>query len=141
MKGQPESIKACAQIGKTGVDEQAVCLFQYNTGALAVLSSNLQISLENRVEIFGEKGKIVIPGDFLAAKQLQIHLYGSNTTTIEQYDFPDAEGFRFEIEEATNQILAGKLESSVMPLSETVAIMETIDRIKKEINLHYDSDK
>jgi len=140
MKTQPESIKAFTDIGRTGVDEQTVVLFRYGTGCLAVLSSNLKASLENRVEIFGDKGKITIPGDFLAARQLQIQLYGNNTTVTETYPFPDAEGFRFEIEEAVNLISAGKLESTVMPPDETVAIMETIDRIRKEIGLSYDCD-
>ena len=43
--------------------------------------------------------------------------------------FP-GEGLQFELEEVARRIAAGEIESPVAPLSDTVAVMETMDRIR-----------
>jgi hypothetical protein len=44
---------------------------------------------------------------------------------------------QFQADEAERLILAGELNSEILPLSETVAIMETLDQIRREIGLRY----
>jgi len=46
-------------------------------------------------------------------------------------------GFSHEIEEVGRCLEAGRLESAVMPLDETVAILRTLDRVRAQIGLTY----
>jgi hypothetical protein len=45
------------------------------------------------------------------------------------------EGFEYEIEEAMRCFRAGELESPLMPHADTLATMETMDEIRRQIGL------
>ena len=53
---------------------------------------------------------------------------------------PDGQGFEYEIQEVVDCLKQGKLESDVMPLDETLSIMQTMDAIRRKIGLVYDND-
>jgi hypothetical protein len=44
------------------------------------------------------------------------------------------------VAEVERCLRAGELESPVVPLDETVAILETIDEARRHIGVHYPSD-
>jgi len=140
MKKKPVEIKALAEIGSTGVDEQSIYLFRYETGALALLSSAVRANVVSRAEIIGTKGKITIPTRFLAADEVLLDLAGSETMR-KIFSFEDKTGFQFEIEAASDSIRKGELENAIMPLSDTLQLMETIDEIKSQLGLVYENDR
>ncbi|MDQ1667659.1 MAG: hypothetical protein QOH75_3690, partial [Actinomycetota bacterium] len=49
----------------------------------------------------------------------------------------DGGGLRHEAAEVMRCVRAGKLESDIMPLDETVAIIETLDEVRRQIGLAY----
>ena len=54
------------------------------------------------------------------------------------FSFPfKGEGFQFEIMEVGECIRAGVTESAVYPLEETLAIMQTMDRVRESWGLRY----
>lgn len=59
-------------------------------------------------------------------------LLGRNGRLI-RGDFP-GEGYQFEIEEVGRRLASGAGESPVMPLNETVAVMETLDRAAERMS-------
>jgi dihydrodiol dehydrogenase / D-xylose 1-dehydrogenase (NADP) len=48
-----------------------------------------------------------------------------------------ANGYNYEAEEVMRCLRAGELESATMPLNETLAIMQTLDRIRAPWGLRY----
>jgi hypothetical protein len=50
---------------------------------------------------------------------------------------PAGNGYEFEAVEAMNCLRAGKLESDVMPLNETLAVMKTMDAVRAQWGLKY----
>ena len=53
-------------------------------------------------------------------------------------EFPiTGNGYQFEASEVMNCLRSGKLECSVMPLDETLAIMKTLDTIRSQWGLKY----
>lgn len=135
---QPEVIASSASIGKTGVDEQFSLLFQYSGGRSAVLNGAVQVAMVNDAYIYGTKGHIHVP-NFLFGKSASLHVAGEEPEHYE--DGREAEGYAFEAEEAMNALREGKLESSIMPLDETQAIMGTLDEIRKQWGLVYKADE
>ena len=58
-------------------------------------------------------------------------LYGIHTSPI--FAPPAGEGFHYQASEVVRCLRAGKLESEIMPLNESLSIMQTMDRIREQI--------
>lgn len=132
--GRPEKIMSSARIGETGVDEQFSLLLEYEGGKTAALNGSVQLGLVNDAYIYGTKGYIHVPA-FLAARSATLHIAGEDPVLFE--DDRTVAGYAFEAEEAMACLREGRTESSVMPLNETLAIMTTLDRIRRQWNLRY----
>jgi predicted dehydrogenase len=52
--------------------------------------------------------------------------------TVTTFDFPGG-GFQFEIDEVGRRLSAGQIESEIMPLDESLAVMETMDAIRAAV--------
>lgn len=133
--GAPASIVSQAQLGTTtGVDEQSAYLFSYAGGQLALLTSAIRTNTAHEARIYGTDGMIRIP-DWWHAKELTLTLNGKPD---ERIDLPFlGNGYNYEAAEVGNCVRAGKLESAVMPLDETLAIMGTLDSIRAQWGLKY----
>ncbi|QJD81762.1 Gfo/Idh/MocA family protein [Cohnella herbarum] len=132
--GQPQKIMSSAKIGATGVDEQFSLLLEYEGGRTAALNGAVQLGLVNDAYIFGTQGYIHVPV-FLAARSATLHIAGKDPVIFE--DDRTVAGYAYEAEEAMACLREGRTESTVMPLSETLDIMTTLDRIRQQWNLRY----
>jgi len=56
---------------------------------------------------------------------------------VEAYD---GNGYQYEAEEVMRCLRTGDLESEIMPLDETLSIMQAMDRIRRECDLRYPQD-
>ena len=140
MKQKPVELKALGEIGSTGVDEQSSYLLKYESGCLALLNSTVNAPVVSRAEVVGTKGRITIPKEFLNAQEVWLEL--NNQDPIQKkFPFPNNTGFKFEIEAASESIRRGLLENKIMPLTDTLQLMETIDEIKNQLGLVYGNDK
>jgi len=140
MKQKPVEVKALGEIGTTGVDEQSSYLLKYKSGCLAFLNSTVNAPVASRAEVIGTKGRITIPKSFLNAQEVWLEL--QNQEPIQKkFPYKDDTGFKFEIEAASESIRNGLLENAIMPLSDTLQLMETIDEIKNQLGLRYANDK
>ena len=129
-KTQPIDVKVIADLGKTGVDEQAAVILGYENGSLGLLSCGMIAETPKNMYIIGEKGYIHIP-DVWYAQKATLKVKGKDDLVI---DIPmEGNGYNYEVEEVVTCIQNGKLESDIMPLSESLEIIETLDRIKAQI--------
>ncbi len=133
MGQQPEQVVALAEIGTTGVDEQTVSIFRYPEGRMAMLSCAVSSPSENRVEIAGTAGRIVIPELFLAAEEVELHRFNQEVIRM-RLPFDRAAGFSYEIKAVHEALQQGLKECGLMPLEETLAIAETTDRILAQLS-------
>jgi predicted dehydrogenase len=135
---QPERIQSSVVTGATGVDDRSFCLFDYPGGRRAVLSSSFTHLAPVEGLVCGTKGYIRMPV-FLAGQEIQIHRSGEQPETIHM-PYAENENFTFEIIEAMECITAGKLESGILPLSETLAVMKTMDTLRAQWGLKYEGE-
>ena len=140
IAGPPSAVEAIATVGTTGVDEQSFYLFRYENGAVATLSSAVRASVEITAEIIGSEGKIVVP-HFLGASSATLHRFARRETIERTFPLKAGRGFEYEIQEVVNCLHLGKLESEIMPLAESIAIMQTMDAIRQKIGLFYENDQ
>ncbi len=131
---EPENILSTAHIGQTGVDEQFSIILGYSGGRSATLNGSIRILLPNEAYIHGTEGYIHIP-QFLFTREASLFINGEKTETFT--DDRECEGYAFEAEEAGRLILEGKLESDIMPLDESLAIMRILDQLRAQWNFKY----
>lgn len=130
----PSSVAATAYLGETGVDERFSLQFAYEDGKAACLNGAIRLQLDNEARIYGTKGSIRIP-DFFMARKAELHLHGEAVETFEYKG--ERKGYAFEAEEAGRCLREGLTESPDMPLAETLAIMRTMDGIRRQWGLVY----
>jgi predicted dehydrogenase len=125
--GTPDRIMAMVHPAFTGVDGQTSMLFGHPGGAQAVLTCTSAANSPTRAAIVGTEGRIEIDHSFYAPTSFTlIPRHGSPT----RFDQPHVgRGLRHQAEEVARCLVEGATESPVMPLDETVSIMETMDAV------------
>jgi hypothetical protein len=137
FKEQPEEIQALAEIGSTSVDEQSAYLFRYKGGEMAVLYSAIRTETPVEAVIMGTRGRIKLHAPFYKADKISVVKENEERIISIPYE---GNGYEFEAIEMMRCMSEGLLESPVMPLDESVAVMETMDRIRSCINLCFPYD-
>jgi predicted dehydrogenase len=137
--GTPTSVLAASHPAFTGVDAQTSVILAYAGGQQAVLLTSLEARTSNRASINGTRARIEIDADFFAPTTFRvIDLDGRE----EPYDVPhEGRGLRHQAAEVGRCLAASLTESPVLPLSETLAVMETLDAIRRQIGLTYPSEQ
>ncbi len=136
--GAPSRIAALAHLGETGVDEQAGILLGHDAGQLAILHSAVETETPQEAAILGTEGRIRIAPRFWCPSRLVISREGKDDEALE---FPyEGQGYQFEADEVMTCLREGRAESALMPLDESVEVMETLDRIRAEWGLRYPMD-
>jgi predicted dehydrogenase len=130
--GAPTSIDASSHIGESGVDEQTAMLLGYDSGASALLHTAIRTPGSNSARIAGSEGVIEVAPFMHAPNQFTITRDGGS----EVFDFPRA-SLHFQVPEVQECIRAGRLESSTMPHAETLAIMNTLDAVRRRVGLEF----
>ena len=125
-------IKSIKNITLENVDDFECITVKNANNAVGVLCSSMNINAGTDCVIFGTKGKITLP-DFFGAKQLIIN----ENNEIRTFDFPNEHGFIFEIEHFEKLIKEGKIQSEIMPLSESKKILQIMDTLRNQWNLKY----
>ena len=133
--GAPTEVRALAQLGETGVDEQTVVITRHEGGRLAYSSTAIRLTTTHEAVIFGTEGWIRIDQPWWRCDGLTLEVHGKDPRHI---DAPmKGNGYNYEAQEVMDCIRAGRLESDVMPLDETLSIMRTLDEIRRQIGLRY----
>jgi len=135
LLGQPSRIAAVATLGATGIDENTGILLGFPGGEVAVLYTSVRTTTPQEAVILGDLGSIRIHspwwvGDTLTLQQT---LAGSEVIRCPYI----ANGYSHEAIEVANCVRAGKLESDIMPLDESVRIMAIMDEIRAQIGMKY----
>ncbi|TAG08518.1 MAG: gfo/Idh/MocA family oxidoreductase [Verrucomicrobia bacterium] len=134
---KPQRVTASARFAESGVDELIAATLEYDGGGYGQFICSMCASAENRLEIIGDKGSIRVPGNFIQAEKAGRWADGEFTSCDEPMK---GEGFVHEIEEMQRCMREGAIESPLMPHADTLATMEVMDEIRRQIGLHYAND-
>lgn len=134
----PARITGLAHLGETGVDEQAAFILGYGQGQLALLSSAIRTNTPQEARIDGTQGRIRIDS-FWRATRATLAVDSQEPQTVER-PF-EGNGYNYEAAEVMRCLEAGKLESDLIPLEETLSIMETLDEIRRQWGLQYPMER
>jgi predicted dehydrogenase len=137
--GTPEKITATASFTDEGVDAQTSAIFDYANGAQAVLSTTLSVKTSNTATISGELGRIEVDTVFYTPTSVKVIMHDDSVTEYpNQYQ---GHGLREQAQYFSELVQRGETDSSLLSLDETIAIMGSLDEIRKQIGLIYPSER
>ena len=137
--GAPQSITASAAFTDKGVDAQTSAIFTYANGAHAVLNTTLLSQTPNRAVVAGTNGWLEIDRTFYSPTDMRVVTHDGDVT-----EYPNTykgHGLREEAAEFARIVRAGELESPLLTNAQTIAVMESMDEIRRQIGLTYSGDK
>lgn len=131
----PRQIVSCAAMGSTGVDEQSAAVLEYSDGRMAAVSCSMRFISPQEAHIIGTEGRIRIHRPWWYPDTITIvRTDGKEETLTLPYR---GNGYTHEAMEVMDCLRAGRLESSVMPLDESLQVMKTLDAIRAQWGLKY----
>jgi predicted dehydrogenase len=125
--GTPSRIVSLSDPAFTGVDAQTSMVFGYGSGAQALLTCTLRAKGPTRAAIVGSDARIEVEGAFYAPAAVTLVPRNGDPVRVESVH--EGRGLRHQADEVARRLAAGDLESPLMPLEETISIMETMDTV------------
>ena len=127
LLGTPASVVALVDPAFSGVDDRVSMLFGYASGAHAVLTCTSRARSATRACVTGTEARIEIDGDFYAPTSFTLIKRDGGR---ERFEFSSlGRGLQYQAQEVARCLREGRHESAIMPLDETVAIMETMEAV------------
>lgn len=137
--GAPNTVTATATIGPTGVDDEVATIFTHASGALSTSLSASHAAGPNTAHIIGTDARIDI--DQVWYSPTTFRLVSPDGAVLESYESHiDGRGMQFQALAAERYVASGANDSEIQPIDETVAIMGTLDEVRRQIGLRYPSE-
>jgi predicted dehydrogenase len=138
LAGIPSHISASAMIGITGVDETCSMAFKYQEkGIIANLSSSFLVTTPTEALIYGTLGTIKMHSQWHAPTRISIIKDGKeDILTFSE----SGHGYVYEIQEVISCLQQNLIESKSFPVSKSILLHQTLDRVRAEIGLRYKFD-
>ena len=135
----PIEIKSMTKFSSLGVDEISHYMFRFPNGCIANISTSYNLKMKNLATIYGDKGYIEFPQFQTGEKFTLFKHNGTNDVqeTISISENHAENGFIYQIDEVSRCIKNAEFESEIIPLDETVAIMEVMDTMREQWGFKY----
>lgn len=135
---QPKKITSVIHFEQTGVDDQTTLIFEYLHGATATLTSSSRVFIRPEARIYGTKGRIIIHENFYRPNRITLESEGRNPQTL-TFPHPGL-GMQYEADHVAECLHKGRPQSDQMPLDESLAIMQTLDKIRRRWKFKYPNE-
>ena len=133
--GPPTLITSLAAMGETGVDEQAGIVFRYPQGQIACLYATSRVTTPTEATLVGTRGRLRIQAPMFSPEGVTLSFPGQKDRRVTRHI--RGIGLHYQATEVMRCLTEGKRESNVMPLDESLAVMETLDAIRAQWGLRY----
>jgi predicted dehydrogenase len=136
--GRPDNVQALGSLSPTGSDVTTVMQWGYDDGRVAQLYCSAGGDSPFGALITGTAGWIRIEPRIHRPERLVVH-DPSGEEIIEAAPHP-GNGYGYQVLEVQRCLRAGALESPLVPLDETVAILEVLDETRRQLGVRYAAD-
>lgn len=138
--GVPARIQATGIVSEEGVDRHTAVLLSFENGAAALGHSAIDATGPNRAAVVGTHGRIEIEPVWYASTSFRV--WDAGGSVVEEFEKTlKPRGMQYQAWEMERLIQEGRLESDVMPLRETVEVMETLDSVRRIVGVRFDADE
>jgi len=140
LLGAPTAVHASAVLSDRGVDRRVAVTLEHEGGATSQLYAALDVAAPNPATLVGTAGRIEVDDTFYAPGGFTV-LDGEGTV-LERHesDEGDLRGMHHQALELQRLVEAGETESPVLTGAESVAVMATMDEVRRQVGVRYAAD-
>jgi predicted dehydrogenase len=129
-------VHATGVLAETGVDASETIAVTGPQGAIGTLSSTMLAKTPCTASISGTTARLEIDGWFYQPNV--VRLLDPDDREVDRYEPPTREhGLAYEAAEFARLLTAGKTESDLLPLDETVRIMQVLDEVRGQLGVGF----
>jgi predicted dehydrogenase len=138
LLGTPSRVVAAGSLFHSGADAEASLLLDYGDGRTATLMTSLRNALPGQARVFGTTGWIDVLPRFHHPTTIVLHRAGAEPETITRR--PIGAGYAHELIEVDECLRAGRTESAVMPLADTLAVQSLLGEAAEQLGVRHAED-
>jgi predicted dehydrogenase len=138
LLGTPERVVATGSLFPSGTDAEAVLLLDYAGGRSATLTTSLRYALPGQARVFGTTGWIDVLPRFHHPQTIVLHRAGAEPETLTRPQ--TGGGYSHELIEVTECLRAGRTESAVMPLADTLVVQTVLGEAAELLGVLHSED-
>lgn len=125
------ALQATGVLAPTGTEMRCSVQMHYADGTLSQFTCAFDVALENVLRLHGERGRIELGPAFWGAERATLQLADQPPEVL---DLPNAcNGFEYQIQAAVLAMAAGRGEEARMPHAQTLALLEQIDALRRQL--------
>ena len=136
--GRPDTVQTTGSLSPTGSDATAAMQWGYRDGRFAHVASTTLGANRLPATIAGTDGWISLVGPMARPTSITIHDPSGDEVLTDP--LPGA-GYQPEVLEVERCLRAGETESPLVPLDETIAILEVLDEARAQLGVRYPADQ
>jgi predicted dehydrogenase len=134
LLGKPSSIIARGTLSDAGADAEAAVMLGFSGGEQAQLSTSMTALLPLTASICGSAGQITIWAPFWGTEGFT--LTRSDFTSQEFADPKEGAGYVPMLRAVGQAIAEGCIEHEILPLNDTIAVLEIMEEVIRQIKDH-----
>ena len=133
------NVQATGTLAETGVDVSETIAVTGPQGAIGTLSSTMLAKTPCSASISGTRARLEIDGRFYQPNV--VRLLDPDDREIDRYEPPSRiHGLAYEAAEFARLLTAGKTESDLLPMDETVRIMHVLDEVRSQLGVRFQGE-
>ena len=138
LLGAPERVITVGSLFPSGADAEAALLLDHGDGRSATLTTSMRCALPGQARVFGTAGWIDVLPRFHHPQTIVLHRAGADA---EEITLPQlGSGYSHELIEVTECLRAGRSESAVMPLTDTLAVQQVLEQAAGQLGVTFAED-
>ena len=135
LLGTPERVVAAGSLFPSGADADAALLLDFGGGRTASLLTSLRTALPGQARVFGTTGWIDVLPRFHHPDTIVLHRAGAEPEPITGPRI--GAGYAHELIEVTECLRAGRTESAVMPLADTLVVQDVLGQAAEQLGVRH----
>jgi predicted dehydrogenase len=136
--GRPAEVHATGSVAPTGVDVSVAMRWTSATGQVATLTCSSLAEGGSGATIIGSRGWIEVAGPLFRTEALTVCTASGSRTETRR--LPQGNGYGLEVAEVERCFLSGATDSRLMPLADSVAVLEALDEARRQLGVRYQAD-
>lgn len=128
--GHPDEVVATGHLASSGVDAEVGAVLRTGS-AFAVVSTTLRARTPTTASIAGPDGLIELDGAFYTPTSLTLTHAGGGRVSVGPGPIAGSDGLCHQAAHLAQLVAEGRHESPLLPVAESVRIMETLDQIRR----------
>jgi predicted dehydrogenase len=130
--GEPTRIRAAGNLAPTGVDADTVTALEFAGGALGAVTTSIVADTPVLAAVYGTEGSIQFDTAFVFPAAFTVRI-GDDAATFTDSGPQGRGGLAWQAVALAQYVAEGRTESPAHSLNDSIALMRTIDEVRRQI--------